>query len=1582
MSDYIVTLNEPIEYDVSVQALDDGTVDGSMGASRTITINGQGVAGATGPAGPAGPTGAAGPTGSQGPAGNTGPQGIQGETGPAGPTGPQGAQGNTGPQGIQGETGPQGPQGNTGPQGPTGNTGPQGIQGETGPAGAAANTGSIIYTNTSITTVGNVAVTFGTDVQIDGDLTVNGNTVSISVTNLAVEDNMIYLNDGSANANPDLGFVGNYNDGTYRHAGFFRDATDGKFKVFDNYEPEPDGAFIDTSNSSFHLADFVANAVSFTTLTATGQTSLGGAAGAEGLRVLTPIAAAGLRLQVGVPGSTVVRLGPAGAAVADFRILAPTFTNFYTGSSSDGLTDGAAQMRVSHTASAVNYVQVTGAATGGSPVISAQGSDANVPIEVNAKGTGTVTFRAGTSALLNAIPNAGGDTWLSLNRLTGGVGLSAASGVAANAAFIIQSKGTGAIDLAAGSSGVNISNGGTVTAITRTATGSGYTSIPSVAITAPTTAGGVQATATATMFAATATIQAGGTGYTVNDVLTTVGGTFSGAASWTVTSVSGGVVTGISLSSGGSGYSVLPTNPVSTTGGTGTDCTLNITSWGLSTTFTFTNAGSGYVEQPTVTFSGGGGSGAAAYATVGSVSIIKALGVTGVAAFDFHTPASATNSAPVLRLRDVSTTPGNTGFIQIQNNTGYTQIVAQGPADAGLNIACNGGGRINFNSQSTQEVTQMRIVNTTSAVNFVQVTGAATGGGPTISMQGSDTNINMSLTAKGSGIVFIGGQSSSSSSTVRLAPSGGNALFASATNTSINYVMVSGAATGISPAIIARGTDANVGLRIGTLNNANIDFYASGDPNAGTGVIQARISATANAVNYVQVTGAATGSAPTISAQGSDTNTNLTFQSKGTFGFTFRNSSSGTVASITHSGSSTPNYLQLASTVSGSAPTLNAQGTDTNVDLNLSAKGTGAVNMNTGNGTAFKAVDVGVSAANWIAARGAGTGGATILYTGGTDTDVNLVFGAKGAGLLRFSTARDNAGNQGADQFRITHTTSAVNYLQATGSATGGAVYLTAQGSDTNVPIVVQSKGTQPVYVATGGGIQWAALNTANSVNYAYAKGGAAGSGATIAVQGSDTNIDLNVTSKGTGSVVLNTGNGIGFKVADTGSTAVNYLAAINQATGNGPRLRADGADANVNLVFSSKGTGSILFFTNTEANRQFNISHTASAVNYVQVTGAATGGRPTISPQGSDTNIDLQLTGKGSGAVNVAFYQRIGSSYANYAQISGAASGSSPSFSSVGTDTNIDLNLTPKGTGYVTITANGLKFPDGTTQNTASSGGGATNYFSGLQILEDVYTAVGAQNIIFGSTDGSVSITRNFNALDFKLPTANTTALGGVKVDGSTITIANGVISGASLTTLSQSLTGNGSNTVFTLSQSTTQDNVLVHVDNVYHHPGDTYTVSNTDLTFTSPPSSGAAIRIRIFNATPISGGGGTPIYEGFGLIQDNGYGNVGLSKGSIGGYGMLMGTPEVIAFIQHTGFDDTTNIMVIQGSTYGLNVTDMDIDGHTAISMTSGAVTLSTTTPPVNMGGTYLKFTFPGDPFGIVAAAGTSKSFSISLA
>jgi cytoskeletal protein CcmA (bactofilin family) len=133
--------------------------------------------------------------------------------------------------------------------------------------GAVSGITTLAAGNTTITGTANVTAnltannvrTYGS-VQIDGDLTVSGNTVTVNATNLSLEDNMIYLNANNAVSHPDLGIAGNYNDGTYRHAGVFRDATDARWKFFDQYVPEPDAsAYIDTSNTTFRIADVQAN---------------------------------------------------------------------------------------------------------------------------------------------------------------------------------------------------------------------------------------------------------------------------------------------------------------------------------------------------------------------------------------------------------------------------------------------------------------------------------------------------------------------------------------------------------------------------------------------------------------------------------------------------------------------------------------------------------------------------------------------------------------------------------------------------------------------------------------------------------------------------------------------------------------------------------------------------------------------------------------------------------------------------------------------------------------------------------------------------------------------------------------------------------------------------------------------------------------------------------------------------------------------------------------------------------------------------------------------------------------------------
>lgn len=127
------------------------------------------------------------------------------------------------------------------------------------------------------------------------------------------------------------------------------------------------------------------------------------------------------------------------------------------------------------------------------------------------------------------------------------------------------------------------------------------------------------------------------------------GGGGSGASA--VATVSGGFVTGITLTDGGSGYTSTPTITISAppvgTQATATVTASNVTAGGaLTGTITPTVAGSGYISAPVVTVSGGApGTGGTATAVIedGAVKSITLSGGTGYTA---ATPPVLTISAP------------------------------------------------------------------------------------------------------------------------------------------------------------------------------------------------------------------------------------------------------------------------------------------------------------------------------------------------------------------------------------------------------------------------------------------------------------------------------------------------------------------------------------------------------------------------------------------------------------------------------------------------------------------------------------------------------------------------------------------------------------------------------------------------------------------------------------------------------------------------------------------------------------------------------------------------------------------------
>ena len=129
-------------------------------------------------------------------------------------------------------------------------------------AAISAGTGVIYDNSTGIISIGqnvdtHANVTFNT-MTVTGNLNVVGNLVGFYANTLVINDPLIQLGYNNPSDALDLGFIGHYNDGTERHAGLFRDASDNKFKFFDNYSVESGAVTIDTTDSSFRLANVVA----------------------------------------------------------------------------------------------------------------------------------------------------------------------------------------------------------------------------------------------------------------------------------------------------------------------------------------------------------------------------------------------------------------------------------------------------------------------------------------------------------------------------------------------------------------------------------------------------------------------------------------------------------------------------------------------------------------------------------------------------------------------------------------------------------------------------------------------------------------------------------------------------------------------------------------------------------------------------------------------------------------------------------------------------------------------------------------------------------------------------------------------------------------------------------------------------------------------------------------------------------------------------------------------------------------------------------------------------------------------------
>ena len=259
-----------------------------------------------------------------------------------------------------------------------------------------------------------------------------------------------------------------------------------------------------------------------------------------------------------------------------------------------------------------------------------------------------------------------------------------------------------------------------------------------------------------------------------------------------------------------------------------------------------------------------------------------------------------------------------------------------------------------------------------------------------------------------------------------------------------------------------------------------------------------------------------------------------------------------------------------------------------------------------------------------------------LIYTNGTTPIVFATASVdrgrvSGTGVWSFGAA------PGTESLRVLPVASAVNYLEVSGSAADIEVQIAAAGSSTIIPIryITKGFGSHQFLAESGGNPQFEIAAATSAVNYLSVTGASTNYGPKLSAVGSDTVISLNYVTKGTGQHIFRNESSETLFVVSTSALGYNtdYLE-VASSTGSAS-INAVGSSSDVALLLNSKGTSNVCISTGNGTTPQFVVSHTASSVNWLQATGSA-GTTPTLSSQGADADINLILTPKGTGKVGI----------------------------------------------------------------------------------------------------------------------------------------------------------------------------------------------------------------------------------------------------------------------------------------------------------------------------------------------------------
>jgi len=248
----------------------------------------------------------------------------------------------------------------------------------------------------------------GMSLQVAGDFTVAGAFTTTSSDSLTINDPFLFLANANPGDNLDSGVVSSYFDGSNtRYTGFFRDITDGKYKLFDNLLPEP-STTVDTANASFQYSDTVFGNVEVTSTIESSSTTTGAliVSGGVGVNGTVSLNAADNTVALRNDGTTGV--GTIGASGGEFAAVYAT-TYYGDGSNLSGVsnydnTNVATFITTAHTGN-VRASSITKTGSSGSGDIGGSSSRFGTAYvtALSVNGTATATTFSGSGASLTTL---------------------------------------------------------------------------------------------------------------------------------------------------------------------------------------------------------------------------------------------------------------------------------------------------------------------------------------------------------------------------------------------------------------------------------------------------------------------------------------------------------------------------------------------------------------------------------------------------------------------------------------------------------------------------------------------------------------------------------------------------------------------------------------------------------------------------------------------------------------------------------------------------------------------------------------------------------------------------------------------------------------------------------------------------------------------------------------------------------------------------------------------------------------------------------------------------------------------------